>query len=222
MIADGFSYPLRGERAWVRVALGVLLVPFSYLGVPAFAIVGYYLRVLSTSARGDHEPPAVDDPVRLVLDGLWALLVAATYAVPITIAALVVLAVAAAPGGPGWLLPAIGIVLIGVWYAVVPAALATAAVRDRFAAAFDPRAVGRVVATPTYLLAALASVLVVVVAGAVLAQLTALAPLVGLLVAPPAALYLHLVVCRTTGTAFGVAWETPDRGETGAPAESTT
>lgn len=201
MLADALAYPLRGDRALVRIAVGSLLVPLSFLGVPAFALGGYLRRVVGTSARGAVDPPSPDDPLGLVLPGVRAAVVVGAYALGLGVAGVVVVATVG-PDRPGWLVPAVALAVVAGTYALAPAALGNAALRGRLAAAFEPRTLLPLLASPAYLVAGLASALLVVVAGAALVRLAALAPLAAAVLAPAAAAYLHLAVARACGTAL--------------------
>jgi hypothetical protein len=200
MIRDGLGYPLRGERPLVRLMVATALVPFAFLGVPAFALVGYAFRVVGdgVGARVPVAPPPVRDPVRLLLDGVWSLAVCLAYAVPIATAGVVGLTLAPGTGAGA----AVGVAALASGYAVVPAALARAAVEGRFAAAFDVRGVGRALAAPGYLASVALATVAAVVAGAGLIGLGTLAPIAAAVAAVPVAVYVHLVVCRTTGRAY--------------------
>ena len=70
MLSDALRYPLRGD-GWVRtVLIGGLLTILSVLVLPAFLLQGYYVRVLHGVTNDDPNPPAFDEWVTLLVDGV--------------------------------------------------------------------------------------------------------------------------------------------------------
>ena len=70
MLSDALRYPLNGD-GWVRtILIGGLLTILSVLVLPAFLVQGYYVRVLRGVANDDPDPPAFDEWVALLVDGV--------------------------------------------------------------------------------------------------------------------------------------------------------
>lgn len=79
MLSDAISYPTRGQDGLKTIAIGGLLSMFSILLIPIPLALGYYVRVLGTTADGAEDPPAFDDWGDLFVTGLVAFAVMFVY-----------------------------------------------------------------------------------------------------------------------------------------------
>lgn len=73
-------YPLGGDATAKTLLVGGVLMALDGLVVPTVLRMGYLVRVLRGTARGDETPPAWTDWRGLAVDGLKALLVLLAYA----------------------------------------------------------------------------------------------------------------------------------------------
>ncbi|SFK88100.1 Protein of unknown function [Halogranum rubrum] len=151
MITESIEY-LRNSEDWVKTFLiGGVLSLLSALVLPTILVVGYLMRVLRGTMRGDEEPPVFDDWGDLAVDGLKGFVIGFVYflipAIVVGIAVFLGVAGAIAGGGSdaaglfGGLVALVGalvgfVLTIFAAY-VTPAALANYAETDRMGAAFD-------------------------------------------------------------------------------------
>ncbi|WP_129116514.1 DUF4013 domain-containing protein [Halegenticoccus tardaugens] len=194
MISESLTY-LRNSEDWVRtVLIGGLLTLLSFLVIPAFAVVGYLLRVVRATMRGVDEAPEFDDWGDLLVDGVKGTVIAVIYGlVPAVVGvALVAFGVIGASAGDSGVVSTLGgiVALVGALIAlvfgllaayVIPAALANYAEHDRLSAGFAVSDLRPVLASGTYATGWLYAFLVVVAGGAVSGLLNAI-PLVGFVV----------------------------------------
>jgi hypothetical protein len=211
MLEDGFSYPLRDD--WIgRIVIGGVLGFLSVLVVPAFLIVGYLVRVLEGTIRGDEVPPEFTDWGDLLMKGVIGTIIGVAYTVIPVVAYGVVIAVVAGTGGAvggdaGALIGAVGVllalafipVLFLVYYAV-PAALSAYAARGELGAAFDPDLLKPALFSTEYLVAVLMPIVVAIVTW--IATVVLAVTVVGLLLVPFVQFYGQVAVFRMFGTAF--------------------
>ena len=217
MLGDALSFP-RNDEDWVKtVVIGTVLLVvtqvFALLGlliplvgqmvalVVQLPLVGYTVRVLRASARGEERPPRFDDWGDLFVDGLKGVVVSIVYTIPVGVLmfALVVGGVFAAgfSSDPTGTTPATSgpppefgvafLVLFGVAMLLglsvaylVPAAMANFAAHDDLGKAFALREVVGTAFTADYFVAALIAVVVGLILGFVGVLLSVL--LVGLAV----------------------------------------
>ncbi|ELK50823.1 hypothetical protein D320_16325, partial [Haloferax sp. BAB-2207] len=87
MISESLNY-LRNGEDWVKtVLIGGVLGLLSVLIVPTFLVIGYLLRVVRATMKGDEEPPVFDDWGEMAIDGVKGFAIAFVYAlVPAIIA----------------------------------------------------------------------------------------------------------------------------------------
>lgn len=230
MIEDGLSYPVRGD--WVgRILIGGVLGLLSVFVIPAFAILGYLVRVLERTVAGDDEPPEFDDWGDLFAKGVVATLIALAYSiVPVVAYGIVISAIAGVGSGIGGDVGAlIGVtgallalafipVLLFIYYAV-PAALTAYAARGEVSAAFDAEILKPTLFSAEYLLAVLMPLLVSI--GVFVVTVVLLVTVVGAVFVPFVQFYSQVAVFRMFGTAFA---DQSDHIETGAggPDDGTT
>src|SRR6056297_984490 len=79
MIEASLNYLRESDDAVVTLLLGGVLLLASPLLIPAFAVLGYVVRVLRRTADGDDEPPVFDAWGELLVDGLKAFVVTFVY-----------------------------------------------------------------------------------------------------------------------------------------------
>ena len=190
MLSDALRYPLRGD-GWVRtILIGGLLTILSVLVLPAFLVQGYYVRVLRAVANDDPDPPAFDEWVALLVDGvkLFVVNVVVVLAVIVVQAGVAVvlgtgsfLAGTAGVSDPSAAGGVVGLLGIGVLLAgivaityVAPAMLVNFAREDSLTAAFDVSTVLSGALSVEYLIAWLLAVAVGLVLGTVASILSLL------------------------------------------------
>lgn len=224
MFEAGIKFPLEGDDAVKRLLIGGLLGIFSFLIVPIFALVGYYVEVARAGVEETPEPPAFTDWGDLIVKGIVGTVVMIAYAiVPILLVMFTTgigFAGASQGGTAGGILGGIGalgflvalLALLVVYYAI-PAAIVNYAIEDRLGAAFDVAAIKPVLLSGDYLVAwlvpfVLAFVLNIV--GVVLAF-----TVVGLVLLPFLHFYVYVAVMYMFGRAFAAASGQGTRGDVG-------
>ncbi|MFC4544157.1 DUF4013 domain-containing protein [Halosolutus amylolyticus] len=211
MLEDSLSYPMRGD--WIgRILIGGVLTALSVLLIPAFLIMGYYVRVLERTIGGSEDPPEFDEWGELFVDGLKATVIAFVYSVVPTVAYLFVVfgligAGGAIGGDGGGLLAGVGLMtmllivpLMFVIYYLVPAALANFASEGTLGAAFDFDALKPVLLSSDYVVAILMPFVVGValnIVGFILGI-----TVIGLLLVPFVSFYAYISIFRMFGLAF--------------------
>ena len=103
MIEASLNYLRESDDALVTTLIGGVLLLASPLLIPAFAVLGYVVRVLRRTADGDDEPPVFDAWGDLLTDGLKAFVVTFVYSLlPLAILSVaVVIGIGAALVGSG-------------------------------------------------------------------------------------------------------------------------
>lgn len=81
MFEEGIKFPLEGEDAVKRIMIGGLLGIFSFLIVPIFAIVGYYVEVARAGVEEAPEPPEFTDWGDLIVKGIVGTVITIAYAI---------------------------------------------------------------------------------------------------------------------------------------------
>lgn len=224
MFEEGIKFPLEGDDAVKRIVIGGLLGIFSFLIVPAFALVGYYVEVARAGVEEAPEPPEFTDWGDLIVKGIVGTVIMIAYAIiPILLVMFttgVGFAGASQGGTAGGILGGIGalgffVALIGllVVYYAIPAAIVNYAIEDSIGAAFDVSAIKPVLLSGDYLVAwlvpfVLAFVLNIV--GVVLAF-----TVVGLVLLPFLHFYVYVSVMYMFGRAFQAASGQETRGNVG-------
>ena len=211
MLEDGLSYPVRGD--WIgRILIGGVLGFLSVLLLPAFLIVGYLVRVLERTIRGDEVPPEFDEWGEMLVTGLIGTIIVVAYTViPFLVYSVIVGVVfgtgGAVGGDAGAFIGAVGVlvalafipVLFLVYYAV-PAGLAAYAARGKIGAAFDLDLLKPTLLSTEYLVAVLMPIVIAVISWVVTGVLAV--TVVGLVLVPFVQFYGQVAVFRMFGSAF--------------------
>ena len=225
MIEEAIDYPRSGDDALTKILIGGVLGMLSVLIVPAFLLLGYYVRVLRSIMNDEETPPAFEEWGDLLVDGLKAFAIAFAYSIVplIVLAATVGGTIAAAVSGdvpPGAIAGAffgfaVGGVLWLVASYVIPAALASFASEGHLGAAFDTTVLRSVLLDGRYATAWLVAFVFFVVAGVVVGVLNVIPPL-GFVVGAFVNFYVGVAAAYLYGHAFvdASAGELPP--ETGA------
>lgn len=224
MLEDGLSYPLKGDNAVGRIAIGGVLSYLAVLLFPLFLLMGYFVRVLAASARGEEEPPAFDEWGNMFVEGLKASVVAVVYGVvPFLLVAVAVVfagvglssgndAAAGVLGGLGvvGLLFSVG-AMFAIYY-LVPAALTNMGLEGSLGAAFDVDTLSDVLLSTDYLVAWLLPFALALVVNLVTTVLVVVTFGLGALVVPFVQFYVQVSVFYMFGRAFGSVTSTPSGG----------
>lgn len=193
MLNESLGYLQRSDE-WVKtVLIGGLLTLLGGLVVPAILVLGYLVRVLRATMRGDEQPPEFDEWGDLFVDGAKAFVIAFVYGlIPVVLGGLLVgVGAASAMGGDsaGAVVGGI-VVLVGSLVVlalsllaayVVPAATANYAREGSLGAGFDVGELRSTLVDGTYFTAWLTGFVIVVVAS-VVSGLLNVVPLLGVLV----------------------------------------
>lgn len=148
-IEAALTYPMESDDWLKTVAIGGVMLLFSFLIVPAFVAYGYLARAIRANLDGEPEPPSFGDWETLIVDGVKVMVVGLLYMlIPIVVMFLTVgtffLAVltgseAGAAAGFGTLilgmLVSFVLALVFGYFAVV--AIVNMVSEDQFGAAFD-------------------------------------------------------------------------------------
>ena len=225
MITQSIEY-LRNSEDWLKtVLIGGVLSLLSALVLPTFLVVGYLLRVLRATMRGDEEPPVFDDWGDLAIDGLKGFVIGFVYfLIPgIVVAVAVFLGVAGAVAGGGSdaagvfgglvaLVGAlVGFVLTIFAAYITPAALSNYAETDRLGAAFSYGDLKPVLFSGKYATAWLYAFAVIVVAGIVSGLVGATG--VGAILSAFITFYALVAAYYIVGTAWGDIHHVEMRGD---------
>lgn len=202
MLGDALSFPMNDDD-WVKTLaigggivllafglnlVGVLipLIPSLMAIVLQLPLMGYTVRVMQRSARGEETPPKFEEWDELFVDGLKVWLISFVYFIPLGILMVVfmfvgvlsfgVLDAAAGSGGGGGAGAGFGIMFILMMLVflvlslvvgyVVPAAVANFAVYDDLGKAFSIREILGVAFTADYFIA----ILIAAIVGTVIAM----------------------------------------------------
>ncbi|WP_224449497.1 DUF4013 domain-containing protein [Haloprofundus salilacus] len=212
MLTESLSY-VRNSDDWVKnVLIGGILSLLGFLIVPTFLVIGYLLRVVRGSMRGDERPPAFDDWGEMAVDGLKGFAIGLAYGlVPLTLAVVFAVLTGLASGGGdigvvGGLFGLVGALLVfvtglAVVYAL-PAGLANYAETDRMGAAFNTGMLRSTLTSGTYATAWLTAFAVFLVAGVVAGALNVV-PLLGTVVGVFVTFYAAVAGYHIIGRAWG-------------------
>ena len=86
-LGTALRFPFRADDYVLTLLVGVLLLEFGYLLLPAFVYMGYQVDVLRRTAMGADRPPSFGNWIGLLLDGVKAFLVGFGFLVnPATVA----------------------------------------------------------------------------------------------------------------------------------------
>lgn len=213
MIEEGISYPANGDEAFKRILIGGLLGLFSFLIVPLFILMGYFLRVLTSATRAETEPPLFEDWGDLAVDGLKATVVAIVYGiVPFALmffsVGVAVLGSGSETGGAifgsfGLLGFFISFLAMFAMYYLIPAALTNMAIEESMGAAFDFSRLKPVLFSSEYLIAWLVPFFVAFILNIVTMFFILVTLGFGILIVPFIQFYVQVAVFYLFGRAFG-------------------
>ncbi|ELZ94288.1 hypothetical protein C440_11723 [Haloferax mucosum ATCC BAA-1512] len=201
--------------------------------IPVFLVIGYLLRVVRATMKGDEEPPVFDDWGDMTIDGLKGFAIAFVYSlIPALIAAVFgfagIVGIVAGGGSDtagifGGVVTLVGILVasvLGLFAAyVIPAALSNYAETDRMGAAFDIGTLRPILLSGKYATAWLMAFAVLFAASLVLSVLNVI-PLLGQLasfllgpfVTFYAAIAAYYIIGKTWGELHDI--EMMDEGQT--------
>ncbi|MFC7028280.1 DUF4013 domain-containing protein [Halomicroarcula sp. GCM10025324] len=213
MFQEAINYPRNGDSAIKNLAIGGLLLLFSFLLVPAFLVLGYILRALRMVMDGEEELPEFDEWGELLTDGLQVFAIGFVYAlIPALIATVAVIASGAsiglggdsAAGGlaAGLIFLVTSLVLFVVSLAlayVLPAAVVAFAREDRLGAAFSVAELRPLLFSRTYATGWLVAFGISFLAGIVIGVLNAV--VIGVILAPFVSFYANLAGTHAIGEA---------------------
>ncbi|WP_224337381.1 DUF4013 domain-containing protein [Haloprofundus halobius] len=222
MLTESLTY-VRNSDDWVKnVLIGGILSLLGFLIVPTFLVIGYLLRVVRSSMRGDEEPPAFDEWGEMAVDGLKGFVIGLAYGfVPIVLAIVfaVLTGVTANGGNIGVVSGLFGLVgvlvvfvtALAVAYAL-PAGLANYAETGRMGAAFDIGMLRSTLTSGTYATAWLTAFAVFLVAGLVAGALNVV-PILGTVVGVFVTFYAAVAGYYIIGRAWGEMHHVPMRDD---------
>ncbi|GAA0660940.1 DUF4013 domain-containing protein [Natronoarchaeum mannanilyticum] len=210
MISEAIDYPRSNEGSVRTLLIGGLLALTSVLIVPAIVLIGYFMRVLRSVARGDERAPAFENWEGLLREGVRGSVVALAYALVSAVGAVVFVGGALALTGDA---TAVGVALLVIggllWVAlslaaayVTPAALANVAESGRIGAGFDVATLSPVLFSESYATAWLVAA-GFVLAGGVVSGIFAGIPAVGAVVAAFVGFYAGVAAYYAIGRAWG-------------------
>ena len=191
MFGDALRFPLAGDDGVRSIIIGGILSFLSFLIIPIFPVLGYYLRAAEAGATGSEVAPPFDDWDELLIDGLKVLVVGIAYfLIPLAMFVGTTVAVGVSAfavrqgGGPptaamtgvgvvGGVLFLLAVVLSLVATYVFPAGLVALARDGDIAAAFDTSRVFGAAFSADYFVAGLLAIILSLVAGILTFVLTA-------------------------------------------------
>jgi len=227
-IEAAIRYPMNKED-WIKtLAIGGVLVLFSFLIVPAIVVYGYLITAIRDSLEGSAEPPAFEDWGSLLRKGILGWVIGIIYLiVPILIALVTVggsiaaMATGSRAGQAAGLAGMFGglgvsaiLSLIFGYFAVV--GLVNFARTDEFGAAFDFSTIRQVAFDSDYFVPWLLSIGVFIVAS-ILSGILNVVPFLGAIVAAFVFFYADVVAATLWAdgftSAFGNGGREPTSGE---------
>lgn len=218
MISDSLNY-LRTSENWVKTVLvGGILTLLGFLVVPAVLVLGYLVRVVRATMRGDETVPAFDDWGELGADGLKAAVITLVYGlVPTVVAGLLVGGSVAtitaggnansgglaALGGVALFVGVLAMFVLGLLAMyVVPAAIANFAETGELGAGFRFGELRPALTSGKYF-TAWVSGFAVIVAGSILSGVLNVVPLLGVVLGGFIGFYAAVAAYYLVGRAWG-------------------
>ncbi|WP_416841149.1 DUF4013 domain-containing protein [Haloferax sp. DFSO52] len=216
MISESINY-LRNGEDWVKtVLIGGVLGLLSILIIPSFIVIGYLLRVVRATMRGDEEPPEFDEWGDMLVDGLKGFAIAFVYILIPAIVALVfgfagLIGIVAgggsdAAGALGGIVTLLGLlaafVLSLIAAYLIPAALANYAETDRMGAAFEFSTLRPILTSGKYATAWLMA-FVVLFAASIITGLLNVVPILGFVVGAFVTFYAAVAAYYIIGKTWG-------------------
>ena len=210
MLEDGLSFPLQGDTALGRLLIGGLLGIFSILIIPGFALIGYLLRVLAYSARGEDEPPPFEDWGGLIVEGLKGTFVLILYGLVPVLILMVVVGVSSTVGTPGGIVDSLSVVgilatmiAVAILYYAAPAGLTNMALEGRMAAAFEFSTLKKPLLSLEYFIAWLLPFVIAVLINIASIIVVTFTLGLGLVLIPFIQFYFQVSIFYMFGRAFG-------------------
>ena len=218
MIEASLNYLRESDDAVVTLLIGGVLLLASPLLIPAFAVLGYVVRVLRRTADGDDEPPVFDAWGELLVDGLKAFVVAFVYSLlPLGVVAVAAgLSIGTLVVVPGGETAGVGTVVVGlivlvaglvsllvslVGLYVTPAALAAVADSGRVGDGFALGTLWGVISKRAYATGWLTAA-VVVLAGSLAVGVLSVVPILGTI----AGLFVQFYALVAAAAIVGWTW----------------
>jgi hypothetical protein len=219
MIQQSLQYLRNDEDGWVTtVLIGGFLSLLSVLVIPTFLVLGYLVRVVRGTMRGDEQPPVFEEWSEMFVDGLKAFAVVFVYGlVPGLLAAVVVggSVFTFVVGGSAESSSLVGLGMLGLFVGgllafalsllaayVTPAAVAAFVETDRIGAAFSFGELRPVLTSGTYATAWLSGIAILFAAGLVGGALNVVPPL-GMIAGALLGFYAAVSASYLVGRAWG-------------------
>jgi hypothetical protein len=237
MFNESINYLRKSDELYKTVFIGGILTLLGFLLVPTFTVVGYVVRVLRRTSRGDEEPPVftdVDDAIEMTVEGFKGFVVAFVYSlVPLVVAGVLVggsiVSLIAGGGGNsgglvglglgGLLLGGLVALVLGLAAAyVIPAALANFADAGSIGAGFDFDVLRPVLTSSTYARGWLVGLAVVIVGGILLSVLS-IVPLLGTVLGVFVQFYFLVAAYYVIGRTWGELRDVAPVGDGDSPSE---
>ena len=228
MFQEAINYPRNSDNAIKTIAIGGLLLFFSFLLVPAFIVFGYILRALRMVMDGEEELPEFSDWGELAVDGLKVFAIGFVYAlIPAIIALVAVFASGASIGLGGdsaagglaagliFLVASLAMFVVSLALAyVLPAAVVAFAREDRLGAAFSLGELRPLLFSRTYATGWLVAFGIGLLSGIVIGILNAV--VIGVVLAPFVSIYANLAGTHAIGEAVREMPQVDDGPESAA------
>lgn len=191
MISESITYLRNSNEIVKTVLIGGLLSLLSFLLIPAFIVLGYFVRVLQRTMDGNDEAPIFEDWESLLVDGLKAFAIMLVYGLVPAMVGFVLVGggiMAALSGDVGSLIGGASILFgvllslvlgLAAWY-IIPAATANFAETGRLSDGFDVGTLRPVLLSGIYATGWLMA-LGVIVLGGIVVSLLSLVPVIGAL-----------------------------------------
>ena len=205
MFSEALAYPRQGDDWLKRIGIGGVLYILSFLILPMFVLQGYFYRVMGDTIRGGETPPAWDEWVELLVEGLKMWVIQLAYGIVpamLIVIGTVFSALRGGMGAVGVVFTLVGALLYLVVAYVLPAAMANFAYTESFGAAFDLGTVGSAAMSGDYFVAILLAFVGGIVLGVIGAFLSVI--LVGIFVFFYAQVAIYYLVARGFADAVGV------------------
>ena len=213
MFQEAINYPRNSDSALKNIAIGGVLLFFSFLLVPTFIVLGYIVRALRMVLNDEDELPEFEDWGEMLVDGLKVFVIGFLYSLVPTVIALAAIAATGASVGIGGDSPgagaAVGLIALVAFLAVavislalaylLPAAVVAFVRKDSIGAAFSPDELRPMVFSRTYATGWVVAFAISLIGGVIVGVLNAV--LIGFIVAPFVTFYANLAGTYAIGTA---------------------
>lgn len=166
MFREALEYPTERDDLVREYGIAVLLTLGSIFIIPAFMLVGYYVKAMKSTLKGEEQIPVFKDFVDLMIDGLKFTGITITYILaPILLISAGDTLGLAGPIGTG--IEVIGFLLLLTAFYMIPSAVVNFARNNRAISAFNLKEVGQKAFRTKYLkgtLALLGALLLITIA----------------------------------------------------------